>query len=60
MNTARLIREHNTAQILAFGARIVDEKTAYELVDTFLSTPFSGNERHQRRIDELTDIENRQ
>ena len=60
VNTARLIREHNNAQILAFGARIVDEKTAYELVDTFLSTPFSGNERHQRRIDELTDIENRQ
>ena len=59
-DTARLIREHNDAQILAFGARIVDEKTAYELVDTFLTTPFSHGERHQKRIDMLKEIEERQ
>lgn len=58
--TASLIREHNNAQIIAFGARIVDEKRAYELVDTFLTTPFSHGERHQKRIDMLKDIEERQ
>ena len=58
--TAALIREHNNAQILCFGARIVDEYTAYKLVDTFLETPFSHGERHQKRIDELSAIEERQ
>ncbi|MBQ3419843.1 MAG: ribose 5-phosphate isomerase B [Erysipelotrichaceae bacterium] len=58
--TAALIREHNDAQIIAFGARIVDEKTAYELVDTFLTTPFSNGERHIKRINMLKEIEDRQ
>ena len=59
--TAGLIREHNDAQIIAFGARVVDEKTAYELVDTFLSTPHdTTNPRHDRRIAKLKDIEDRQ
>ena len=58
--TAALIREHNNAQILCFGARIVDEATAYKLVDTFLETPFSHGERHQHRIDLIREIEERQ
>ncbi|MDO4500745.1 MAG: ribose 5-phosphate isomerase B [Erysipelotrichaceae bacterium] len=59
-DTARLIREHNNANILAFGARIVDLDKAKELVDTFLTTPFSNGERHNHRIALLADIEKRQ
>ena len=59
--TAALIREHNDAQIIAFGARIVDLDTAKKLVDTFLSTEFyDPNGRHTRRLNELKEIENRQ
>ncbi len=59
--TAGLIREHNNAQILAFGARIVDLETAKQLVDTFLNTEFfDPNGRHTRRLNELKEIEDRQ
>lgn len=59
--TAALIREHNNAQIIAFGARIVDLDKAKELVDTFLTTEFNDpNGRHTRRIQELKEIEERQ
>lgn len=57
--TAALIREHNNAQIIAFGARIVGVETAFNLVDTFLNTPFSNGERHNKRIAMLADIETR-
>lgn len=61
VNTARLIREHNDAQIIAFGARIIDEEKAKELVDAFLSTPHdTTNPRHDRRINQLKEIEERQ
>ncbi len=59
--TAALIREHNDAQIIAFGARIVDLETAKQLVDTFLNTEFyDPNGRHTRRLNELKEIEQRQ
>lgn len=58
--TASLIREHNNAQILAFGARIVDTDQAFKLVDAFINTPFSNGERHIRRINMIHDIENKQ
>ncbi|MDB4946729.1 MAG: Ribose 5-phosphate isomerase [Labilithrix sp.] len=48
--TARLGREHNDANVLSLGARIVDEATALHLVDVFVKTPFSKGERHVRRI----------
>lgn len=57
--TAGLIREHNNAQIVAFGARIVDLDTAKAIVDTFLTTPFSNGERHIKRLNMLTEIEER-
>ena len=61
VRTARLIREHNNAQILAFGARIVQEETAFELVDAFISTPHdTTNPRHDRRINLIKEIEERQ
>ena len=57
--TAGLIREHNNAQIIAFGARIIDNEQAFKLVDAFLNTPFSNGERHNRRIAMIHEIEER-
>jgi ribose 5-phosphate isomerase B len=57
--SARLTREHNDTNILALGAFIVAEKLAYAIVDTWLGTEFSKEERHQRRIDRITEIENK-
>jgi len=56
--TAKLTREHNDANIIAFGARIISIDTAKEIVDVFINTPFSNGERHNRRIQMITDIEN--
>ncbi|MBR6103103.1 MAG: ribose 5-phosphate isomerase B [Ruminococcus sp.] len=55
--SARLSREHNNANVLCFGARVVGEGTALDLADIFVDTPFSGDERHQRRLDKITAIE---
>ena len=49
--TARLAREHNDANMMAVGARQHGDDEAIALIDAFLETPFSGDERHQRRID---------
>lgn len=48
---AKLTRLHNNANVLALGAGIVGPNLAMEIVDNFLDTEFSGDERHQRRID---------
>lgn len=47
---AQATREHNDANILALGGRVVGPGLAVKIVDTFLNTEFSGDERHQRRI----------
>ena len=47
---AQLARQHNDANVISLGGRMHDEKLCLELVDTFLSTPFSSDERHIRRI----------
>lgn len=57
IETAKLAREHNNAQIVAVGARMHDTATAFEIVDAFIAEPFSGDERHQRRIDLMTQYE---
>lgn len=57
--SAEMTRLHNNANMLCLGGRVVTAEKAIELVDIFLDTPFSGEERHQRRIDQITDLENR-
>lgn len=54
--TARLAREHNNANVLALGGRIVAPAFAQSIVDTFLSTDFDGG-RHERRIEQISNIE---
>ena len=50
IETAKLAREHNDANVISIGGRMHDEDFCLKLVDTFLATPFSGDERHVRRI----------
>lgn len=54
--TARMSRAHNDANVLSIGARIVGEGLANEIVRLWLETPFDGG-RHQRRVDQITAIE---
>ena len=53
---ARLSREHNDANVLAMGGRIVASGLADEIVALWLKTPFEGG-RHQRRIEQIADAE---
>ena len=54
---ARLTREHNDANVLSMGQRIIGIEVAKDIVHTFLSTPFSNGERHVRRIEKLAEME---
>lgn len=54
--SAGLTRNHNNANMIAFGAKIISEELMYEIVDTFLASSFDGG-RHQRRVDKITQIE---
>ena len=53
---ARMARQHNNANVLAFGARVVADARALSILDLFLATEFEGG-RHQPRIDQLAAIE---
>ena len=57
IETAKLAREHNDANVISLGGRMHDEEFCLKLVDTFLSTPFSGDERHVRRIGLISNYE---
>lgn len=54
---ARKAREHNNANILVLGADYVDENLVKEMVKAFLETPFSGEERHRRRLQKIEKYE---
>ncbi|MCQ2435764.1 MAG: ribose 5-phosphate isomerase B [Clostridia bacterium] len=57
--SARLSREHNNSNIIAFGARVIGIEMAKMIVDEWLSAEYQGG-RHQARVDMITEIENRQ
>ena len=56
--TAEATRQHNNANVLCMGGRVVGQGLALKIVDTFLDTPFSNDARHIRRINKITEIEN--
>ena len=53
--SAEATRQHNDANVLALGARVIGPGLALKIVDTFLDTPFSNSERHIRRIEMIED-----
>ncbi|MGM9660822.1 MAG: ribose 5-phosphate isomerase B [Faecousia sp.] len=55
--SAKLTRQHNDTNMMALGAGVVGESLALEILDTWLSTEFSGAERHQRRIGKVMALE---
>jgi ribose 5-phosphate isomerase B len=57
VETAKLGRQHNDANVISIGARMHTEEEALQMVRIFLSTPFSGDPRHARRIQLLADYE---
>jgi ribose 5-phosphate isomerase B len=57
LDTAKLGRQHNDANVISIGARMHTQEEALEMVRVFLATPFSGDPRHARRIAQLADYE---
>ena len=57
VETAQLARQHNDANVVSLGARMHEPAAALELLEAFLSTGYSGDERHTRRIAMLSDYE---
>lgn len=53
---AQMCREHNNANVLALGARILNSEQAVAIVDTWLSTQFAGG-RHERRVEKISELE---
>ena len=56
--SARMAREHNDANVLTMGARMIDAAVMRQIVDTWLSTPFAGG-RHQRRLQKIEALDQR-
>ena len=57
--SAKMTRLHNDANVLAIGERVVGPGLAMMIVDAFLNTQFSGDERHLRRVNKIKDLENK-
>ncbi|QVQ51914.1 ribose-5-phosphate isomerase [Spiractinospora alimapuensis] len=55
--TARLARQHNDANVISLGARMHSEQDATDFVEEFLATPYSGADRHTRRIEMISTYE---
>jgi ribose 5-phosphate isomerase B len=56
-DTAKLAREHNNANVVALGARMHSQKEILQLVEIFIAEPFSNEERHSRRINQISEFE---
>lgn len=54
VQTAHMTKQHNNANVLCFGANVVDQETAFAMVDEWLNTEFEGG-RHERRVNEIED-----
>jgi len=59
IETAKLARQHNNANVISIGQRMHDQALCLQLVDTFLETSFSADERHVRRINQISNYENK-
>ncbi|AOZ72404.1 ribose-5-phosphate isomerase [Boudabousia tangfeifanii] len=57
VETAKLAREHNNANLMGIGGRMHTWEAAVEIIDAFLSEPFSEDERHIRRIEQISEFE---
>lgn len=55
--SARMTREHNDANVLAFGERVIGPGVMIDIVEAFLTTPFSNGERHARRVEKIKELE---
>ncbi|MDR1790206.1 MAG: ribose 5-phosphate isomerase B [Propionibacteriaceae bacterium] len=55
--SAKMAREHNNANMLALGARVVGPELALMIVDTFIESSFVGGERHTRRVEEIIELD---
>ncbi len=55
--SAKMTRLHNDANVLAFGERVIGAGLMTEIVDAFIDTEFSGDERHVRRVDKIKQVE---
>ena len=56
VQTAHMTKQHNNANVLCFGANVVDQDTAFAMVDEWLNTEFEGG-RHERRVNEIEDLD---
>jgi ribose 5-phosphate isomerase B len=56
-DTAKLAREHNNANVVALGARMHSQQEILQLVEIFIAEPFSNEERHSRRINQISEFE---
>jgi ribose 5-phosphate isomerase B len=59
VETAKLARQHNNANVISIGQRMHDQGFCLQLVDTFLEISFSADERHVRRINQISNYENK-
>lgn len=57
--SAKMTRLHNDANVIAFGERVIGVGLMTEIVDAFLKTEFSNEERHERRVNKIKDLEER-
>jgi ribose 5-phosphate isomerase B len=57
LETAKLAREHNNANVISVGGRLHSIEDCQSFIDAFLATPFSGDERHIRRINQMSNFE---